>query len=675
LRLDIEQRSAPLLITAQASISWHLQAMGERQAYGTSLGCLSRRIFVMLFCLILSFVCIGRLGKWFLSWSLLDSLVGRDSLPTEACSGIECYEVFSCRGFSYTTEHIREPMSTISGAVLFPLGVMAALHGYRFELQVVAYYLAILTVVYIGCLIGDVLYYETCAAYPSNAIQQALLWPIAFPLRKAQQDELAQMKFFPIAAVDKITNNFATMALYLGTECVICAILVYTAYQACLLGLIMERGPIGLGVHYGLGQFDQILNHEAIQKRKVPKSKFVEDCQMPEYAADAEMPLAYHVSQNYGAFSGKSATLSERRGHVEEEMVEAKRELSNARQECENARDQAAHVKEDEQQVENEALQDFRANELNTERHQERRAEQLAEDAADEAQRTAEAEGMSPQATRVAMARAYQHTLSTYHREMLEMAKAQSLHQHYRHVEREQHYHDVEEDVTQKVQDAMSEVQKAELRVQQAQEAIQRQDLEGGEEHFVRQVATLPRQAIDLSSPVEFGTSPKSMASFVKYSPSSVPCPPPSMPLESFGNTILMPSMGPMPSMPISSNMGSMAPVQTLLNNAPSGQFGSMAPVQTLLGNAPSGQFGSMAPVQTLFSNAPSGQFGSMAPVQTLLNNAPSGQFGSMAPVQTLLSNAPSGKFGSMAPVQTLLSNAPSGQFHSTANFGISQPS
>merc|ERR1719162_2845629 len=125
------------------------------------------------------------------------------------------------------------------------------------------------------------------------------MWPIPFPLRRAGQDALRRMKFFPMEDVDKITHDFATMQMYSGIQALLILVLIYTTIQVMLLAHLLERGPLGLGVHYGLGQFDEVLNHEAIRKRKEPKSAFVEDGQLPKYEADAEMPLAYHVPHDY----------------------------------------------------------------------------------------------------------------------------------------------------------------------------------------------------------------------------------------------------------------------------------------------------------------------------------------------------------------------------------------
>jgi hypothetical protein len=422
-----------------------------------------------------------QLVEWLLSWSLFASAMGTEFHPVKSCNGIECYEVFSCRGFSGTTAHIREPLSTLTGVVLFPVGVVAALHGYRFELKVVATYLAVLTAVYIGCFIGDVIYYETCNAYPLDAIEQALLWPIPFPLRRATQDQLSRMNFFPKSDVMSITHDFGTMKMYLCIEFFICLVLVYTAREARLLGMLFERGPLGLGVHYGLDQFDEVLNHEALLKRKEPRSFFVEDGQLPQYNRDAEMPLAYHIGHNYGAFTGKSQTLDhgpsddmdhwqERSQMAEAEFANAEADLQNAAKAYEAAREVVAHEKEEEANLEQQALNHFREHELHRESHQEHRAEDLAQDAADEALARAQDEGKSEQEARFEMATTYQQTLSKHHRKMLEMARARALHQHYRHVEREHKYEEMESDAIQNVQEAQADIQSAQMRMQQAQE-------------------------------------------------------------------------------------------------------------------------------------------------------------------------------------------------------------
>merc|ERR1719375_3117947 len=81
------------------------------------------------------------------------------------------------------------------------------------------------------------------------------------------------------------------MTMYSFMAVIVCLILAYSTYEIMLLAHLLERGPLGLGVHYGLGQFDEIINHAELQKMKMPKSKFVDDCKSPPRYDDAEAPL------------------------------------------------------------------------------------------------------------------------------------------------------------------------------------------------------------------------------------------------------------------------------------------------------------------------------------------------------------------------------------------------
>merc|ERR1719401_2788812 len=107
-----------------------------------------------------------------------------------------------------------------------------------------------------------------------------------------------------------------------------CAFMCYTAWEARVLGMLAERGPLGLGVHYGLGQWDEIINHEAIKNRRQEKSKFVEDGKMPLTEYDVEQPLGYLVGHNYGAFAGATQDTgpSKNKKHWEERMKQAEEE-------------------------------------------------------------------------------------------------------------------------------------------------------------------------------------------------------------------------------------------------------------------------------------------------------------------------------------------------------------
>lgn len=497
----------------------HGSGYAERHAYGSALFCISRRVYALIFCAVLSFVCILQLARLFLDTTIVHSILGHETLPPKACSGLECYEVFSCRGFAWTTDNIRKLLLLVPGAVLFPLGVHAAVHGYRLEMKLVSFYMMILSAVYFMGFIGDIIYFETCSAYSGNIIDQTLLWPIPFPLRRPQQDELATMTFFPMADVDKITHDFATMTMYSILETLLCVFLVYSTYEIMILAHLLERGPIGLGVHYGLGQFDEIINHEELQKRKLPRSKFVDDCKLPTYDDAEAAPLGYHVSHNYGAFYGESVSLAVQPSkdveHWKEQNVEVKEQLHAVQEEVERAQEAhnkavevARHEQEKIVELERQAGDEAYKNEVSLEREQQRKAEELAQDAADDALAKAKAEGCPEWEARLTMARAYQHTLAKYHGEMLKMAKASALHSHFDHASREHHYREMHEEIVQAVEDTREELQKADL----TRRSLQEQEESLSRERSNLQAAGLWQEREDISreemgNPAEFALS------------------------------------------------------------------------------------------------------------------------------------------------------------------------
>jgi hypothetical protein len=292
------------------------------------------------------------------------------------------------------------------GAVIFPLGVYGAVHGYRDMLKITSFFITLLAAVYAFCFVGDYIYFGTCHAYPANVVEEVFLWPIAFPIRAAAQTELRKLNFFPVTYVENLTHGFDTMIFYdvwMGLQC---AILCYTAKEARMLGMLAERGPLGLGVHYGLGQFDEIINHEAIRKRKEKPSRFVEDGKMPTTYNDPEVPLGYFVGHNYGAFAGQpvQAEPSKNLAHWEEQMKDVEEAVGVAwetvadkRRELAEAQEEMRNERKHEMELEHRAEADLHDKVLSDEMAQERKAEELAEEAAEQARQEAESQGRSAQ--------------------------------------------------------------------------------------------------------------------------------------------------------------------------------------------------------------------------------------------------------------------------------------
>jgi len=280
--------------------------MGERHAYGTSLFCLSRRLFILGWCAVMAGFCYTRLGSWIMHWRL--EVVGLEkptsTLP-QGCIGTQCYEVFSCFGMKDTTWHLREPLATLTGAFFYPMGFHGALHGLDKEVRLLGGYLLVLAMLHIAILVGDWSYLSLCSAYDENMMQYVLSKFVPpSPLRPADRAALQQLTYFSVEAVDKVTGNFNITAWYYALAGVWAAAVLYVAVEALRLSQVMEFGVLGLGPHFGLDQWDEVLNHEAIRRHKLKefRSKFLDDALLPLVEADvAESGLGSSAHAGYGA--------------------------------------------------------------------------------------------------------------------------------------------------------------------------------------------------------------------------------------------------------------------------------------------------------------------------------------------------------------------------------------
>lgn len=292
--------------------------MGERHSYGTSCGCVSRRVFIFVFCCVMAVICAIQLARWATRWHVFDALVGAPWQPVHYhCTGTQCYEVFSCFGMKEATQHLREPLSSSIGVLLFPVGAHAAHHGFRRPLQVLGVYLALAAAVHAGIVVADLVYYDACDAYPANLVLQTLVNEVLppSPLSPAARQQIRQMGSFPAGAVDRITGGFPALAWYVVWAGLWVLVLAYAAREARLLGDLVERGPLGLGVHYGLDQWDQVVSHDAIRRHKERemRSQFIDDARLPlgGHLPDETPALGHKAGgrRGYGAADGGEGPL------------------------------------------------------------------------------------------------------------------------------------------------------------------------------------------------------------------------------------------------------------------------------------------------------------------------------------------------------------------------------
>lgn len=289
----------------------------EVHSYGNVLcGLLSRRSYVQLACFIAFGISLLQLVGWCIAMFLAPDETGS---RVRNCVGTECYEVWTCRGMRATTEHMREPLLWVIGVAVFFWCFLGARYGSHSQLKAGGKGLLCMAIVYAVSCIFDFTYYELCGAYSTNIVKGTLTSDSRLPpspLMGGNVITLRGMEEYPAAEVDALTGGYNVLLWYGGIATGWTVFLFYTAYHARFLSELVERGPLGLGVNYGLGQWDEIINHDAVRifKDKSRRSAFIDDAQLPlSLAGGREDTIGYRVTmENYGA--AEAARLAEQKG-------------------------------------------------------------------------------------------------------------------------------------------------------------------------------------------------------------------------------------------------------------------------------------------------------------------------------------------------------------------------
>eukprot|EP00933_Yihiella_yeosuensis_P050293 TRINITY_DN48066_c0_g1_i1.p1 TRINITY_DN48066_c0_g1~~TRINITY_DN48066_c0_g1_i1.p1 ORF type:complete len:375 (-),score=58.11 TRINITY_DN48066_c0_g1_i1:42-1166(-) len=296
--------------------------MGESHAYGTSLFCMSRRLFILGFCMVMTALVYLQIWLWFMKWHLFGSAehVGTDVGIAKSCTGTQCFEVFSCFGEKDTTYHVREPLATLSGAIFYPIGVLAAYYRCGKQMKWFGVYMLVQSLTNAALLLGDAMFLSTCNAYSTNVMSFLLsTWQPPTPLRPAAEDALQRLDYYPVQAVSNITQGFNVMLWYYAFAGVFALLVLYVCVEAMRLCEVLEWGPLGLGAHFGIDQWDEALNHSAIRRHKMKeiRSKFIDDANAQLID---EVESGFGKAAGYGAIAGATAALIKAQQQYDDEQ-------------------------------------------------------------------------------------------------------------------------------------------------------------------------------------------------------------------------------------------------------------------------------------------------------------------------------------------------------------------
>lgn len=267
----------------------------DEHVYGTVIcGLLSRRRFILYFCAFAVLASAVELVSFAYGFFADGGIRHAANLEAAACVGSQCYEVWSCHGLKDATEHLREPFLQGLSLVSALFGFCGAYYGDRFQLHFGGLGMLLLGVFCSAVGIFDKVYTETCLAYPTDVVDAMLLRRVPpSPLAGGLQEKLRATVVYPVADVDAVTEGSSILAWYLAYLGFWAAVNMYAGYQARLLSELVEGGPLGLGVHFGMHQWDEFINHDELRKH-------CQGLKHSDFLEDAHQPLSY-ASVGYGA--------------------------------------------------------------------------------------------------------------------------------------------------------------------------------------------------------------------------------------------------------------------------------------------------------------------------------------------------------------------------------------
>lgn len=263
-----------------------MASLTEKHGYGHSLGCIPRKLFVLAFAVVAAGLCWLQVLHWLVVSSFFREMAGYPDPHKQGCVGSHCFEVWSCLGMQEVTLRLREPLVSLSGAVLLTVGVFGALRARAEQLNYLYLYLAASAGLHFVLMVVDGVYLGACGAYPQNMVEQVLLPSWRLPpslISVVAREKLSKLTYFSVSDVDAATGGFNAAAWYYAICVITTVALGYAALETAALAPKIERGPLGLGVHYGLNQWEQAEDRDALRRRRWRNkhSSFIEDTVEP----------------------------------------------------------------------------------------------------------------------------------------------------------------------------------------------------------------------------------------------------------------------------------------------------------------------------------------------------------------------------------------------------------
>lgn len=169
------------------------------------------------------------------------------AIPPSECYGVRCPSQFSCVHMNEFSYHARKGFTLFVGFPCALAGFLGGLGRCEWETRVFELYLWLCLALYATTLVGDVVFEQTCGAYPATVLSSMPVY--GAPTGRAQVDV---DQLYEVRVIDRFFG-YHVLDWYIGLSLAGLLVLFWTAREVGDIGRAFTHGMFGLGPSFSIG--------------------------------------------------------------------------------------------------------------------------------------------------------------------------------------------------------------------------------------------------------------------------------------------------------------------------------------------------------------------------------------------------------------------------------------
>jgi hypothetical protein len=223
--------------------------MASADLLGSMCWCVPKRIGVAL--IAIAFLLMGLSHLMVMLVDIMYAALGANTVATHPCQGSSCHDewreqIFSCDGSRTNTFHVRYLTMGVLGPIFGALGIRGIIDRHFWQVKGFVVFMAAMWVLFVCCLISDLIFVGICASYPTAILRDVVPWLPPKAIAMVHALGYPSLDGLPVHTVD-MALEYNLLIPYVTVFVFLLLVALYLIYNAHDLNEKMEGGPVGLG--------------------------------------------------------------------------------------------------------------------------------------------------------------------------------------------------------------------------------------------------------------------------------------------------------------------------------------------------------------------------------------------------------------------------------------------